>query len=422
LLIGGQKIDDECVIKEDLQVQILKHTITAYTTIGYIINKTACNKLLQYINVHHVTRAIDWVGIYINAGVVMWTVNKWLVDAPTFQVNNNQDTDIQKSYDAFDFTAFENTIRVAYVDWWVAEYCGGEFDKDNNLLITIIKKYAALVSKSVVIVEHNEEPNILFYSLFGNTHVKYINNPNIRCIFYSGEPYPARLEAAYNFTFDETSIKINNTRLPLWVMYDNSKIIQLSNDRKNGIFEKVDKKERFCSCIVSNNGTDARRTIVETLSTYKRVDCGGKFLNNIGYAVPKGINCSGKIEHNKHYKFVLALENKDYPGYCTEKLADSYKSGSLPIYWGNKDVINDFNPKTFINANDFASIRDLVEYIIKVDNDDDLYESYFKEPIITDKWLDILNNNNGIGDTFYRDCFDNILGTNASIPISKNNN
>jgi GR25 family glycosyltransferase involved in LPS biosynthesis len=422
LLIGGQKINDECVIKEDLQVQILKHTITAYTTIGYIINKTACNKLLQYINVHHVTRAIDWVGIYINAGVVMWTVNKWLVDAPTFQVNNNQDTDIQKSYDAFDFTAFENTIRVAYVDWWVAEYCGGEFDKDNNLLITIIKKYAALVSKSVVIVEHNEEPNILFYSLFGNTHVKYINNPNIRCIFYSGEPYPARLEAAYNFTFDETSIKINNTRLPLWVMYDNSKIIQLSNDRKNGIFEKVDKKERFCSCIVSNNGTDARRTIVETLSTYKRVDCGGKFLNNIGYAVPKGINCSGKIEHNKHYKFVLALENKDYPGYCTEKLADSYKSGSLPIYWGNKDVINDFNPKTFINANDFASIRDLVEYIIKVDNDDDLYESYFKEPIITDKWLDILNNNNGIGDTFYRDCFDNILGTNASVPISKNNN
>jgi GR25 family glycosyltransferase involved in LPS biosynthesis/glycosyltransferase involved in cell wall biosynthesis len=418
LLIGGQKINEECLLKEELHVQILKHTITAYGAHGYIINKTACKKLLKYINVYRVTRAIDWVGIYINAGVVMWAVNKWLVDAPTFQVNNNQDTDIQKSYDAFDFTLLEkseNTIRVAYVDWWVTEYCGGEFDKHNNYLITIIKKYAALVSKSVVVVEHNENPNILFYSLFGKTHLQYINNPSARCVFYSGEPYPARPEAAYNFTFDETSLKLKNTRLPLWLMYDNSKLIQLSNDRKNGIFEKVDKKERFCSCIVSNNGTEIRRTIVETLSTYKRVDCGGAFLNNIGYTVPKGVNCSGKLDHNKHYKFVLAMENKDYPGYCTEKLADSYKSGSLPIYWGNKDVIKDFNPKTFINANDFESIHDLVQHIVKVDNDDALYESYFKEPIFTERWLTILNNANKEGDTFYRECFDNMVGINEKI-------
>lgn len=422
LLIGSQLLKDEKFEKEELDINILKHSITAYGAFGYIINKNACNKILKYINVHHVTRAIDWVGIYINAGVVMWTVNKCLVDTPSFQVNNNQDTDIQMSYDVFDFTALENVIKVAYVDWWVSEYCGGDFDKNNNFLINIIKKYAASVSKSVTVVEHNETPNILFYSLFGNTHSQYINNPNVRCIFYSGEPYPARAVSAHNFTFDNTCVKKNNTRLPLWLMYDNSKLIQLSNDRKNGIFEKVDKKERFCSCIVTNNGNDIRRSIIETLTTYKRVDCGGKFLNNIGYNVPRGINNSGKLEHNKHYKFVLAMENKDYPGYCTEKLADAYKSGSLPIYWGNKDVIQDFNPKTFINANDFASVCDLVQHIVKVDNDDALYESYFKEQIIVDDWLDILNNTRGLGDVFYKDCFDNILGINASTSISKNNN
>lgn len=423
LLIGGQKINEECVMKEDLQIQILKHSISAYGAHGYIINKTACKKLLQYINVYHVTRAIDWIGIYINAGVVMWAVNKWLVDAPTFQVNNNQDTDIQKSYDAFDFTALENdanAIRVAYVDWWVTEYCGGEFDKQNNYLITIIKKYAALVSKKVVVVQHNENPTILFYSVFGNTHVQYINNPNVRCIFYSGEPYPAHPEAAHNFTFDKTSTTLKNTRLPMWLMYDNSKLIQLSNDRKNGIFEKVDKKERFCSCIVSNNGNEIRRSIIEILSIYKRVDCGGTFLNNIGYTVPKGMNCSGKVEHNKNYKFVLALENKDYPGYCTEKLADAYKSGSLPIYWGNADVIKDFNPKTFINANNFASICELVQHIIKVDNDDALYESYFKEPIFTESWLNILNNANNAGDAFYKECFNNMLGNHDTMIESEN--
>lgn len=433
LLIGSQLLKDEKCTKEELDINILKHSISAYGAFGYIISKNACHKILKYINVHHVTRAIDWVGIYINAGVVMWTVNKCLVDTPSFQLNNNQDTDIQTSHDVFDFTGLENVegnqttattatnaIKVAYADWWVAEYCGGNFDKHNNFLINIIKKYAAIVSKSVVVVEHNETPNILFYSLFGKTHVQYINNPNMRCIFYSGEPYPVRPEAAYNFTFDKTCVKTNNTRLPLWVMYDNTKLIQLSNDRKHGIFEKVDKKERFCSCIVSNNGNEIRRSIIETLSTYKRVDCGGAFLNNIGYVVPRGVNNSGKLEHNKHYKFVLAMENKDDPGYCTEKLADAYKSGSLPIYWGNKDVVQDFNPKTFINANDFGSIRELVQHIVNVDNDTELYESYFKEPIITDHWLDILNNARGVGDVFYRGCFDNMLGINdPSLSISK---
>jgi len=433
LLIGSQLLKDEKFAKEELDINILKHSISAYGAFGYIINKNACNKILKYINVHHVTRAIDWVGIYINAGVVMWTVNKCLVDTPSFQLNNNQDTDIQTSHDAFDFTELEratdnqknatnatNAIKVAYTDWWVSEYCGGNFDKSNNFLINIIRKNAALVSKSVIVVEHNEEPNILFYSLFGNTHVQYMNNPNMSCIFYSGEPHSLRPEAAHNFTFDKTSIKTNNTRLPLWLLYDNQQLIQLSNDRKNGIFEKVDKKERFCSCIVSNNGNDTRRTIIEALSAYKRVDCGGNFLNNLGYVVPRGVNCSGKLEHNKHYKFVLAMENKDYPGYCTEKLADAYKSGSLPIYWGNKDVIADFNPKTFINANDFGSIHELVQHIAKVDNDTELYESYFKEQIITDHWLDILNNAHGLGDAFYRGCFDNMLCINdTSLCVSK---
>jgi GR25 family glycosyltransferase involved in LPS biosynthesis len=415
LLIGSQKLKDEKFAKEELDISVLQQTISAYGAFGYIINKTACDKILKYINVHHVTRAIDWVGIYVNAGVEMWTVNKCLVDTPSFQLNNNQDTDIQMSYDAFDFSALENVIKVAYVDWWHGEYCGGHFDKNNNFLINIMKKNAALVSKSVMVVEHNESPNVLFYSLFGNTHAQYINNPNIRCIFYSGEPYPARVVAAYNFTFDKSSVKKNNTRLPLWIMYDNSKLIQLSNDRKNGIFEKVDKKERFCSCIVTNNGNEIRRSIIELLSTYKRVDCGGAFLNNIGYSVPRGINNSGKLDHNKHYKFVLAMENKDYPGYCTEKLADAYKSGSLPIYWGNKEAIKDFNPKSFINANDFNSIHDLVQHIVKVDNDDKLFESYFKEPILVDYWLDILNNTRGLGDAFYKGCFNNIMGTHDEI-------
>jgi hypothetical protein len=76
---------------------------------------------------------------------------------------------------------------------------------------------------------------------------------------------------------------------------------------------------------------------VQKLSQYKKVHCGGAYLNNIGFCVPRGENCSGKIEHNNKYKFAIAFENEDYPGYVTEKICDIYiqcrpvqKSGIFP--------------------------------------------------------------------------------------------
>jgi hypothetical protein len=127
---------------------------------------------------------------------------------------------------------------------------------------------------------------------------------------------------------------------------------------------------------------------VEQLSSqYKRVDCGGKHLNNIGGAIPPGANASGKIEHGKQYKFAIAFENKQYPGYVTEKICDAYKSGCIPIYWGTPDIIKDFNPSTFINANDFSDFDALIDHIRRVDCDDALYASYFKEPVLSDAWM-----------------------------------
>ena len=112
-------------------------------------------------------------------------------------------------------------------------------------------------------------------------------------------------------------------------------------------------------------------------------------LNNIGGPIPPGVNASGKIEHNKQYKFAIAFENKQYPGYVTEKICDAYKSGCIPIYWGTPDVTQDFNPSTFINANDFPDFDALIDHIRRVDCDDELYASYFKNPILSDAWMQI---------------------------------
>jgi hypothetical protein len=73
-----------------------------------------------------------------------------------------------------------------------------------------------------------------------------------------------------------------------------------------------------------------------------------------------------------------------YPGYVTEKICDVFKSNCVPIYWGHPDIIKDFNPSSFINANNFSNFDELVDYISLVDNSKEEYERIINAPIFSD--------------------------------------
>jgi beta-1,4-mannosyl-glycoprotein beta-1,4-N-acetylglucosaminyltransferase len=395
-LIGCGQIKDQL---EDINNICFNKIITPTCSgaFGYIISKEGCKILVEYLKKNGINGAIDYSELYTNC-LDMYTINQYMVSTPSVQVHGNNDSDIQFNYD---FLSFDDipTYKIAFTDWWSEEYSGGTFDPHNNLFTNILNDFY-----NIEVVSPHENPDILFYSVFGNNHN---NLKSKRKIFYSGEPISQDKNADFNVTFDCNSV--NNCRLPLWVCYLNDDII---NDYYNKVNNKIKppKKSNFCSIICQqDNIENTRSLIVNKLSGYKRVDCGGKFMNNIGCIVPRGVNCSGKIEHNNKYKFVIAFENKNYPGYVTEKICDAYKSKSIPIYWGTPDVVKDFNPKTFINSNDFVSIDELVSYIIKVDNDDNLYNSYFKEPILSSYWINVLNDKNN----FFRELVTNIVGRNA---------
>ena len=368
---------------------------------GYIVTKNGAKKMIEYINANSIHVPIDH--IYPKSFDSICVVNEYLVKSYSWQLNGNRDTDIQLDVDSFSFT---NPIKIAYADWWVFEYCGGNFDYENNFFTDLLSEYY-----NIQVVNPEDNPDILFYSVFGDNHKRVTAK---RKIFFSGESISQRDDADFNITFDNNSDK--NCRLPLWLCYLNEELIKDNEKKQLGIFN-IPKKTKFSSIICQiDNKTGERGIIIEKLSKYKSVDCGGAFMNNIGYIVPRGINCSGKIEHNNSYKFCIAFENTTYPGYVTEKICDAYKSRCIPIYWGTKDVIKDFNPKTFINANDFTNFDDLVEYIIKVDTDDTLYESYFKYPILSEYWLDIINDPNK---DFYKKLATNIVESNVDINPKK---
>lgn len=191
------------------------------------------------------------------------------------------------------------------------------------------------------------------------------------------------------------------------------------------------RKAKFCNFIYSNT-VPYRERFFRELSKYKRIDAPGRSMNNMA-----GIdaNSAGNIWQTKRrflepYKFTIAFENHSSSGYNTEKLLDPMLSGSLPIYFGNPRIGEHFNCQSFINGHDHVAskmtpliglleswsktsykelrsraglsgriqrkfrgvsglvkmrlqawdYRELIDHIIRVDKDDDLYLSYAAQP------------------------------------------
>jgi hypothetical protein len=76
-------------------------------------------------------------------------------------------------------------------------------------------------------------------------------------------------------------------------------------------------------------------------------------------------------------------------GLISEKLVEPFVSGTIPIYWGSEIVSKEFNSKTFLNYYDFKNENDLIDKIIELDKNDNLYNSYFKEKILNNHMLNI---------------------------------
>ena len=223
-------------------------------------------------------------------------------------------------------------------------------------------------------LELADEPDVLFYSCNGDEHLRY---PCKRIFFTPENLRPNYKECDYAFSFDYP-VSERNYRLPLyrrWTEYS-----QLINPRDP---DKVIAQNReFCSFMVSNPNANTRIEFFRKLSSFKRVDSGGKFLNNIGAPVPTGVE--NKLNWMRNYKFSITFENSSFPGYTTEKLMHALLSDTIPIYWGNPLAGLDFNPKAFINCHDFKSVDEVIELVMEIDKNDTLYREYLAQPYLKD--------------------------------------
>lgn len=262
-------------------------------------------------------------------------------------------------------------FRIAFVDFWPG------FDPKQDPV------FGYSLSKNFDIEYTLKDPDLVIFSLFGNSHFRY-NKPKL---LYSGEnyfqhQYPSIMGTSdpwkyANYVISHFDYDTDRSLImPNWVRkYGFDHFAQLKESQ-----QKLT-KTKFATYIQGNCSQEFRNNFVRKLSEYKLVDCPGSCLNNMGSG---SIPNSEKIEFCKDYKFVFAFENSTQQGYNTEKIVEPYLSGSVPLYWGDSQINKIFNTKSMINLHDYESVEEMIEKIIEVDNDETLYNEIIDQPILID--------------------------------------
>jgi len=246
-------------------------------------------------------------------------------------------------------------IKLWFTDFW------DEFNPYDNY-------FTKLLSKHFEIEVSPERPDFLFFSWMSKD---YFNYKNCIRIYFTGENIrPDYSICDYSISFDYDTYDGRNLRLPLYALYGDVNQLLIQKDPRSILIEKT----KFCNFIYSNDRAKERKKLFDLLSKYKKVDSGGKAFNNIGF------NVGNKLDFIKDYKFTIAFENSSYPGYTTEKIFEPMVVDSIPIYWGNPNVKLDFNTRSFVNVHEFDSLQDVVEKVIELDCNDNLYLETIGQP------------------------------------------
>ncbi|WP_309396244.1 glycosyltransferase family 10 domain-containing protein [Cerasicoccus maritimus] len=250
-------------------------------------------------------------------------------------------------------------IKVAFVDFWKA------FRPETDFFVRQLQKVCQL--------EISDTPDFIFYA--EDKERQHLQMDGVRIFLAVEDCMPNYRVCDYSFTFKDLPDE-RNLRLPFYVLRGNGPEPLIRQDAATEA-KLRGQRRRFCAFVSSNANprrTARRISFFQKLHAQRHVDSGGRAFNNVGGPVPD------KHAFIKGARFCLSMENYAMPGYTTEKLYESMAARCIPIFWGNPDVAEDFNPASFIDIADFASDTEAVDYILEVDRDERLQAQYHEAP------------------------------------------
>jgi hypothetical protein len=308
--------------------------------------------------------------------------------------------------------ALKKKIRIAIARFWTGA-------TPSDIVDTVLPDL-----KPYFDFEPSASPQVVLYGPYAGempkgTYTKvFIGCENVR-------PIMTECDWAFGVLHEDHVRHPRYMRLKRWG--DDSHLVQKDKDWA----AVLEAKTRFCVFLHANE-CFYREAFFRALSAYKRVDAPGRSMNNMPGIdpVPGQIDWKVKVEFLRAYKFVVAFENSSAPGYNTEKLTHAIEADAMPIYWGDPEIGRSFNTGRFINAHDYLpkprrllprlpyaahSIRNgaaptvlqkinrringhageieqriwaaagfdaLVQRVVALDRDDDLYLAHLRQPFL----------------------------------------
>lgn len=192
-------------------------------------------------------------------------------------------------------------------------------------------------------------------------------------IMYTGEFISADFTAIdYFIGYDDISFGDRAMRFPLFLFNDEAMYTNREPLSEDEAAKLLKSKEFFCNYIFGHDtALGIREKILEGLQNYKRVDCAGTHRNNM----PNGLtyNMQTKMAFMEKCKFTIAAESVCYPGFTSEKIGHAFSAHTIPVYFGDPNICNDFNKDAFIDYSHYQTVENMVSKVIELDQNDDLY-------------------------------------------------
>ena len=248
-------------------------------------------------------------------------------------------------------------IRIAFADY------KRPFVPDDNFVLDVLRRRYE--------VEICDNPDFVIDMGLGH---QYVYGDAVKILICGENSHPDFNFFDYAMGSDDMTFGDRYFRLPHFATYPEFH----SMKEVNGMSDVELLDRGFCSFVVSrgtgHHGDPMRELFFNELSKYKKVASGGKFMNNVGGPV------HDKLAFCRRYKFHIAFENSSSPGYTTEKLMQAFAADTVPIYYGNPAVGDDFRLEGLVLVRDKADVKRAVEEVVFLDGNDKAYLEKCRAP------------------------------------------
>lgn len=150
---------------------------------------------------------------------------------------------------------------------------------------------------------------------------------------------------------------------------DIQKIQPYSDLNRQWLDTRNQEKTKFACFIVTNGTCKLRNKFFEMLNKSRSVDSLGRFMRNVpvDFILPDRVR--DRQEYLRvigQYKFMITFENTCLPYYSTEKIYNAFAAGTVPIYWGDPHITEQYNPAAFIHVPTHPTFGDQLSAFICV--------------------------------------------------------